>query len=136
MVSLAERRVDVSFLAAVLELLVILVVSAIWAGISGRLELLAAAVSGTLAVGASLWLLRRLRQRDSAASVQPEMMPAVVVALVAVRAFSTVLPESYPDISALSLELLFAVAVGWAFAFVFSLPLVRHATGAVARTLI
>lgn len=136
MVSLAERRVDASFLAAILELLVILVVSAIWAGISGQLELLGAAVSGTVAVGASLWVLRRRGQRDTAVSVQPEMMPAVVVALVSVRAFSRALPESYPDISALSLELLFAVAVGWAFAFVFSLPVVRNATGAVARALI
>lgn len=136
MVSLAERRVDVSFLAAGLELLVILVASAILAGVSGHLEFIGAAFSGTVAVGASLWVLRFRMRRDPAATFQPEAMPAIVVGLVAARVISTVLPESYPDVSALSLELLFAVAVGGACGFVFSLPVVRNATGVVARTLI
>lgn len=136
MVSLAQRRRDVSFLAAGLELLVILVASAILAGVSGHLELIGAGFSGTVAVGASLLVLRHRMQRDAAANFQPEAMPAIAVGLVAARVISTVLPESYPDISALSLELLFAVAVGGACGFVFSLPAVRHATGAVARALI
>lgn len=136
MVSLAQRRVDVSFLAAVLELVVILVASAILAGVSGHLEFIGAAGSGTVAVGGSLVVLRHRLQRDPAASFQPEAMPAIVVGLVAARVISVMLPESYPDISALSLELLFAVAVGGAFGFVFSLPVVRNATGAVAKALI
>lgn len=136
MVSVAQRRVDVSFLAAVLELVVILVASASLAGVSGHLELIGAAFSGTVAVGGSLLVLRHRMQRDAAATYQPEAMPAVVVGLVAARVVSAVLPESYPDISALSLELLFAVAVGGAFGFMFSLPVVRNATGAVAKSLI
>lgn len=136
MVSLVQRRLDAAYLAAVLEIIAIIGTSAVWAHLSGQTVLIIAALSASVVVGGMLWFQWRRMKRGAASTFQPEMMPAIVAALVVTRAFSAALPDTLPGIAALSLELLCAVVVGGGLGFLFALPAVRRAATGFARFLL
>lgn len=136
MVSLAQRRLDASYLAAVLELIAIIVISAAWAHLTGQTELIVAAISSSVVVGLMLGVQWRRTKRGAARTFQPEMMPAIVGGLVITRAVSAALPSTLPNLAALSLELLCAVGAGGALGLLFALPAVRKAANETARLLL
>lgn len=136
MISIQQRRTDAAFLAAVMEMLVIVAACSLWAGLSGQIELLAAAMSASITVSGLLWLQWHRLKHGANSTFQPEMMPAIVMALVASRAVSAVLPETLSNIAMLSAEVLVALAVGGAMGFVLSQPVVRKLTFAAARSLL
>ncbi len=135
MVSLAQRRRDRSYLVAALEIMIIVIVSALWAHFSGQPVLIIAALSSSVVVGGMLWVQWHRTKRGAAGTFQPEMMPAIVAALVVTRAFSAALPPTLPGIAALALELMCALNVGGAFALLFSVPTIRKAATGFVRLL-
>jgi hypothetical protein len=136
MVSLAQRRLDAAYLAAVLEIIAIIVVSAVWARLSGQAVLIVAALSASVVVGGMLWVQWRRMKRGVTSTFQPEMMPAIVAALVVTRAVSAALPATLPNVTALSLELLCALGVGGGLGFLLALPAARKAATGTARLLL
>ena len=135
MVSLQQRRLRASFLVAALETLVILAACALLAYLSGRTELLGAGVSASIGIGVVLAVQWHRLKDGRPTAFQPELMPAIVVALVASRSLSAALPDTMSGPAMLSLELVCAMVVGGAMGLILSLPVVRNATTAIVRTL-
>jgi hypothetical protein len=135
MVSLRQRRLKVGFVVAILETLVIVAGSALLASLSGRTELLAAALSATVGMGVVLAIQWHRLKHGATTTFMPELMPAIVVSLVATRAFSASLPETMSGAAMLSLELLCAVVIGGAMSLVLNLTAVRKTATAVAESL-
>lgn len=136
MVSLAQRRRNAAYLAAILETIAIIVVSAIWAQLSGQAVLIVAALSASVPVGGLLWVQWRRTRRHPASTFQPEMMPAIVAALVITRAVSAALPATLPGTVAFGIELVCALGTVTGFGFLLSLPAVRRTTTETARMLL
>lgn len=131
-----QRRLKVSFLVAIFETLVILAACALWAYAGGRTELLAAALSASVGMGLVLAVQWHRLKDGGPTAFQPELMPAIVVSLVATRAFSAALPDTMPGLAMLSLELACAMVVGGAMGLVLGLPVIRNATTAIVRALL
>ena len=136
MVSHCQRQRRVSYLAAIIETLMIVAAAALWANVSGQIELLAAAISGAVGVGIVLGVQWQRLKHAAGTTFQPELMPAIVVSLVATRAFSAALPETLSGVTMLSLELGCAVLVGGTMGFILGRPVVRNAATTAAKVLL